>query len=156
MAQERLKERAKARAKKEQAEYERKLKAREKREGRKKGKKPNPPDPRPKANEQVNLTDSDSGIRRKSKRSECQQSYNAQAVVDTETMLTLGTRVSKCAGDSNELVADIEAMPEELGAPETVLADTGYMNGKEVKALQKRGMKVLVATKAPGRRKHDF
>ncbi len=105
------------RAKKEQAEYERKLKAREKRKGRKKGKKPKPPDPRPKANEQVNLTDPDSGIMRKSKRSECRQSYNAQAVVDTETMLILGTRVSKCAGDSNELVADIEAMPEELGAP---------------------------------------
>jgi transposase len=156
MAQERIKERARARAKKEQAEYERKLKAREKREGRKKGRKPNPPDPRPKANEQVNLTDPDSEIMRKSKRSECQQSYNAQAVVDTETMLILGTRVSKCASDSNELVADIEAIPEELGAPETVLADTGYMNGKEVKALQEKGMKVLVATKAPSRRKHDF
>ncbi len=35
-------------------------------------------------------------------------------------------------------------MPEELGAPETVLADTGYMNGKEVKALQEKGMKVLL------------
>ena len=41
--------------------------------------------------------------------------------------------------------------------PETVLADNGYANGKQVAALQDRGVEVLVATGAEGRRRHhDF
>ena len=41
--------------------------------------------------------------------------------------------------------------------PEAVLADNGYANGKEVAVLQGRGVEVLVATGAEGRRRrHDF
>ncbi len=73
------------------------------------------------------------------------------------SQLILGARVSQCASDRNELVADIEAIPAELGRPETALADNGYANGEEVESLAERGIEALVATGAQGRRRrHDF
>ena len=68
------------------------------------------------------------------------------------SQLIVGARVSQCANDRNDLVADIEAIPAALGQPETVLADNGYANGAEVAALE-----ALVSTSAEGRRRtHDF
>ena len=95
---------------------------------------------------------------RKSKRHEFRQAYNAQAVVDAGgSQLIVGARVSNCASDRNELVADIEAIAADLGRPETVLADNGYANGAEVAALEASGIEALVATAAEGRRRrHDF
>ena len=59
--------------------------------------------------------------------------------------------------DRGELVADIEAIPAELGLPGTILADNGYANGDEVAALAESGIEALVATAAEGRRRrHDF
>ena len=81
-ARRKLEQRAKARAEAERAEYERKLRERSKRAGSRKGPKPKPPSAAPGPEEQINLTDEDSGIMRKSKRSEYQQAYNAQATVD--------------------------------------------------------------------------
>jgi hypothetical protein len=79
-------------------------------------------------------------------------------VVDADgSQLILGARVSQCASDRNELVADIAAIPTALGRPETVLADNGYANGDEVESLAERGIEALVATGAEGRgRRHDF
>ena len=95
---------------------------------------------------------------RKSKHHEYRQAYNAQAVVDAGgSQLILGARVSNCASDRGELVADIEAIPAELGLPGTILADNGYANGDEVAALAESGIEALVATAAEGRRRrHDF
>ena len=83
---------------------------------------------------------------------------NAQAVVDADgSQLILGARVIQCASDSNELQDDIGAIPDEIGQPETVLADSGYANGDEVAALEALGIEVLVATGAEGkRRQYDF
>ena len=135
-ARRRLETQAKARAAAERAEYEAKVAAREKRQGRAKGKHPKPPDETPRPDEQSNLSDPDSRLMRKSKKHEYRQAYNAQAVVDAGgSQLILGARVSNCASDRNELVADIEAIPAELGMPETILADSGYANGDEVAAL---------------------
>ena len=54
-------------------------------------------------------------------------------------------------------MADIEAIPAELGLPETILADNGYANGDEVAALAESGIEALVATAAHARRRrHDF
>ena len=47
------------------------------------------------------------------------------------SQLIVGARVSTCASDRNEWVADAA----ELGQPETVLTDNGYANGAEVAAL---------------------
>jgi hypothetical protein len=132
--------------------------ARDKRTGRAKGKHPKPPDETPRAAEQSNLSDPDSRLMRKSKRHEYRQAYNAQAVVDAAgSQLIVGARVTNCASDRNELVADIATIPPVLGRPETVLADNGYANGDEVAALAKSGIEALVSTGAEGRRRrHDF
>ena len=62
---------------------------------------------------------------RKSKHHEYRHAYNAQAAVDADgSQLILSARVSQCASDRNELVADVAAIPAALGRPETVLADT--------------------------------
>ncbi len=160
---ERLESQARARAQSEQAEYERKVAEREARKGRRKGKKIKPPDDWPGGSEQTNLTDPDSGIMRKSRHHEFRQSYNAQCVVDAEgSQLVLASRVSRCASDRNELVADIDAIPAELGRPESVVADSGYANQSEVEALQAadaqgHAIEVLVSMGAEGcQRPYDF
>jgi len=156
-ARSRLEAQAAARATAEQAGYEAKVHAREARSGRAKGKHPKPPSATPDDDEQSNLTDPDSRIMRKSKRAAYRQSYNAQAVVDADgSYLILGARVSPCASDRNELVADIAAIPEALGTPTAVLADNGYATGTEVQTLEDQSIEVLVATGAAGRRRHDF
>ena len=154
----RLARQAKERAAAEQAEYERKVAAREQRRGRAKGRHIKPPAETPGEATQVNLTDADSGLMRRNKRSEYQQAYNAQAVVDADgSQLVLGTRVSQCASDRRELVADVAAVPEAVGTPDEVLADNGYATEAEVKALTDRGMEVLVAVGGGDRRRqHDF
>ncbi|MFQ6007244.1 MAG: IS1182 family transposase [Woeseia sp.] len=154
----RLEARAKARAQQERADYEAKVAARELRKGSRKGKHPKPPSEVPKDEEQSNLTDPDSGLMRKNKRSESRQGYNAQVAVDADgSQLVLGARVSQCASDRNELVADVEAIPAALGTPDTVLGDSGFANGDEVKTLSDRQIEVLVATGAEGkRRRYDL
>nr|CRH06992.1 transposase [Candidatus Magnetococcus massalia] len=154
----RLEKQAKAQAEREQEEYRKKLEERDKRSGKRKGRKPKPPKEEPDPKEQTNLTDPDSRIMRKSKQHEYRQAYNAQAVVDADgSQLILGSRVSQCASDRNELQADIGTIPSQIGQAETVLADSGYANGKEVSDLQKQGVEVLVATGAEGqRRAYDF
>ena len=94
--------RAKDRAEREQEAYEKKVRDRNDRNGKSKGRFIKEPKDTPEDTEQANLTDADSRIMRKSKRSEYIQGYNAQAVVD------------------------VDAIPEAVGTPATVLADKGY------------------------------
>ena len=97
-----LERRAQARADSERAEYERKVAARERRTGSRKGRHIKPPTEAPEAKEQINLTDADSALMRKSRRHEYRQAYNAQAAVDADgSQLVLGARVSVCASDRN-------------------------------------------------------
>jgi len=79
-------------------------------------------------------------------------------VVDAQgSQLVLDTRVSQCASDRNELVADVEAIPHQLGTPSQVLADNGYANGDEVATFEERHIDVLVAVGGEDRRRpHDF
>ena len=157
-ARRRLEAQARARAAAERGAYEAKLAAREKRRGRAGGKRPKPPDETPGPSEQSNLSDPDSRLMRKSRNHEYRQAYNAQAAVDAGgSQLILSARVSQCASDRNELVANIEAIPAALGRPETVLADNGYANGEAVAALADAEIEALVSTAAEGRRRtHDF
>ena len=160
-ARQRLEERAKARAEAEREEYERKVKKREDRKGSSKGKRIKPPQEGPRPEEQINLVDSDSRLMRRSKREGYEQAYNSQAVVDAEgSQLVLAARVTQCASDSNELVEDVEKVPENIGRVAVVLADSGYANGDEVAQLQNRDagekIEVYVAVGAEGRRKYDY
>ena len=130
-----LERRAQARADSERAEYERKVAARERRTGSRKGRHIKPPQ----AKQQINLTDADSSLMRKSQHHEYRQAYNAQAAVDADgSQLVLSSRVSVCASDRNELVADVDAIPAALGAADRVLADSGYATGSEVSQLEGR------------------
>lgn len=160
-ARERLEERAKARAEAEREEYERKYSKREERKGRSKGKRIKPPAEEPRSDEQINLVDADSRLMRRSKREGYEQAYNGQAVVDAEgSQLVLATRVTQCASDSNELVAGVSMVPENIGKVTVVLADSGYANGAEVEQLEQRSseekIEVYVAVGAEGRRKYDY
>lgn len=83
-ARRRIEARAKAKADAEQAEYERKIAEREERKGKAKGRHIKKPDETPRDAEQENLTDPDSRLMRKSKRSGYEQAYNAQAAVDAD------------------------------------------------------------------------
>jgi hypothetical protein len=159
-ARERLEKRAQERAQAEETEYLKKVKARDKRKSNRKGPKPKAPTPIPKPKEQINLVDEDSGLMRKNKRSEYEQAYNAQAVVDADgSQLVLSARVSQCSSDHHELHADVKAIPGELGAPSAVLADSGYACEADVDALESEKIEVYVSTGAEAthqRRRHDF
>jgi len=156
-ARQRLEAQAADRAAAEQAGYEAKVAARATRSGRAKSRHPKPPSGTPEPDAQSNLTDPDSRVMRKNKRSAYRQSYNAQAVVDADgSHLILGARVSQCASDRHELGADIRSIPAAVGTPTTALADNGYATEEEVATLESQGIEVLVATGRPGRRRHDF
>lgn len=130
--------RAKARAQAERADYERKVAARAGREGSAKGPEPKPPKDTPEPDEQINLTDSDAHLMRKSKRESYTQSYNCQAVVDADgSQLIVGQRVSTCASDSGEMEADLASIPESLGKPGAALADCGFVDRQVFARLER-------------------
>ena len=153
-----LERRARLAAATERASYERKVSERERRKGSRKGRHIKAPPEEPDGKQQINLTDADSGLMRRSKQHEYRQAYNAQAVVDAGgSQLVLGARVSTNASDRRELVADVDAIPSSVGTAKEVLADSGYATGDQVAQLEQRGMEVLVATTAAEwRRRYDF
>jgi transposase len=128
----RLEPRAKERAAAERAEYACQLAARQQREGSAKGPAPQPPPDTPEPDEQINLTEADARLMRKSKREGYTQSDNCQAVVDAAgSQLIVGQRVTDCASDAGQLEPDWQSRPAGLGAPTAALADCGYAD-KEV------------------------
>lgn len=132
-----LEQQAKAKAQAEQAEYERKRADRQQREGKSQGPHPKPPSDTPRDEQQINLTDPDSRLMRKSKRSAYTQSYNAQATVDAEgSMLILGGHVTHCASDANELIPALNDVDASIGKPTAALADTGYANTDAIEQVQ--------------------
>ena len=154
-AKAKIEARAKARYEREKAEFDAKMKAREERmakTGRKPGgKPPAPPVAGPRQEDQINLTDEDSRIMKLA--GSFEQCYNAQAMVDTETMLVVVTEVTQAANDKQQvepMVRKLQALPEGVAAPATVLADTGYYSEANVTACQKAGVTPLIALKREG------
>ena len=143
----------------EQAEHEAKMKARkdkEKRTGKKPGgKPPAPPTGGVKPNDQVNLTDADSRIMAVPGGG-FEQSYNAQAAVDTDTMLVLATGLTQAGNDKKQLVPMLDTLselPQALGPVRTLLADAGYYSEANVNACVEAGVEPLLA---PGRQAHHL
>jgi hypothetical protein len=157
-ALEKMEEDARQRAEDERPAYEAKQTRYRERNGR--GSRPVPPDPTPRPTVQTNLTDPDSRLMKKTRRSSCEQSYNAQAAVDADgSMLVLSAHVTHAAGDVNELLPALEAVPPALGPVRAVLADTGYCKAQTLRALEAKGIDAYIAV--PGdrgqkRRKHDY
>ena len=84
--------------------------------------------PMPKDSDQINLTDPQSALMRKSRSEGYQQAYNAQAVVDAEgSQLILGTDVVRTPSDANQLKPALECVPEGVGEVQRALADAGGM-----------------------------
>lgn len=153
VAKAKIEARAKERFEREQSEYEAKLAGRAAKEaatGKKsRGKMPKPPGPGPHACDQINLTDEESRIM-KVAGGGFEQCYNAQAVADTETMLTLAPHVTQACNDKERvepMVKKVPANPEGLNQPGTWLADTGYYSEKNVTACVAADIEPPIAVK---------
>ncbi len=67
---------------------------------------------------------------KKSRGSEWRQSYNPQAVVDAcGSQSVLGSGVSGCVNDQQELVADVDSMPETMDTVERALVGNAFTSG---------------------------
>jgi len=150
-AKQRIAERAAQRHASEQAEYEAKRKAREAK--RQAGKPPRGPDPQPPAagpkdTDQVNLTDADSRIMKATGKG-FEQAYNAQAAVDTATMLVVGQRLTQAPNDKQQIepmIEGLQALPKALGEIDAVIADTGYASAHNVGLCEAAKITPYIAT----------
>jgi transposase len=147
-----IERRAAERLAREQAEYEAKLAAREKKAKdsgkRPGGKPPEPPSGGVQAKDQVNLTDPESRIMPRSGGGGFDQSYNAQAAVDTDSMLIVATRLVDTPADAKQLVPMLEELarlPEELGRAETLLGDAGFFSAANVEHCHQAQIAPLLA-----------
>jgi len=135
----------------EQAAYEKKLAERTKKEqttGKKaRGKQPKPPKSGPSTKDQVNLTDEESRIMPTSSGG-FEQTYNAQAGVDTASKLIVSAHVTQHPNDKQELVPTLEnltALPKELGKATELIADSGYFSETNVTASEDKGITPYIA-----------
>ncbi len=135
-----MEERAKARFKEEAADHEEKLQKREAKEkatGRKpRGKEPKPPEEGPSPKDQYNFTDPESRIMKTG--SGFEQSYNAQAAVEVDTMLVVGKHVTDAPNDKEQLAPGLDSVSEVVGRVSQTLVDTGYYSEKAVSEAESR------------------
>ena len=148
--------RAAERYARERAAYEQKMAARqaqEERTGRKPGgPAPAPPEPGPQPKDQVNLTDADSRIMPTADGFE--QAYNAQAAVDTVTMLIVAQHVSEHPNDKQEVepaLENLDAVAAVVGKAAALIADNGYFSTDNVEACHAHAVEPYLAA---GREAH--
>src|SRR5271170_714292 len=94
------------------------------------GKPPKPPVEGAQPMDQINLTDEDSRIMPVAGGG-FDQCYNAQAAVAVESLLVIAVAVVQAPNDKQQIapmLGKIGALPEQLGRPETLLADNGYFS----------------------------
>jgi transposase len=145
-----IEERAKERFEHEQAVYQRKEAKRQAQRdaGKKpKGREPKPPQCDPKAKDQVNLTDEESRIMPVSGGG-FEQCFNAQASVDTDTMLVMSTHVTQATNDKQQIepaLKNLSALPDKLGKVTDLLADTGYFSANNVGLCTEADIQPLLA-----------
>jgi len=138
-AKRKIEARAQERFEREQAEYQKKQAKRQAQRdtGKKpRGREPKPPLPGPRDTDQVNLTDEESRIMAVSGGG-YEQCYNAQAGVDTDTMLVVSAHMTQATNDKQEVtptLSKLSVLPEALGTVTDLLADTGYFSAANVKA----------------------
>lgn len=135
----------------DQADFDAKMKAREAkttRTGKKPGgKPPAPPSAGVRPSDQINLTDPDSRIMPATGKG-FEQSYNAQAAVDTESMLIVAIDMAQVATDKQQVDPMLEVLaglPKELGNIEHLLADNGYFSAANVERCVQAKIEPLLA-----------
>lgn len=77
-----------------------------------------------------------------------EQCYNAQAVVDNETMLVLTPQVTQAVNDKQQVTPMLErvrALPAGLNQPKQLLADAGYFSAENVATCEQAGIEPLIA-----------
>lgn len=156
-AKTKIKERADARFEQERQVHEEKIARREaKRQTGKKpgGKEPQPPESGPREQDQSNLTDEESRIMPSA--NGFVQGYNAQAAVDTETMMIVATLVTQQTNDKQQvepILEALDALPDALGKVDELLADSGYLSAANVKACIEQNIEPMIAL---GREAHHL
>jgi transposase len=149
-AKEKIQARAQERFEQEQQDHEAKLARRQaQRQAGKtpRGKQPEPPEGGARAREQINLTDELSRIMPIASGG-FEQSYNAQAAVDVDSLLIVGTAVTRQSNDKRQIepMLDVlEALPESMGRPEVLLADAGYFSAANVALCEQAKVEPLIA-----------
>jgi hypothetical protein len=150
-ARKKIEDRARERLAAEQAAHLAKIAAREakaKATGKQpRGRPPAPPVEGPGPSDQINLTDEESRIM-KVAGGGFEQCYNAQAVVAAGSLLVVAADVVQAPNDKQQIepmLSKLNALPDELGKPETLLADTGYASATNVAACMAAGIEPLIA-----------
>jgi transposase len=156
-ARAKIEARAKERYEQEAAEHKAKLAAREAKAaatGKKPGgRPPQPPEAGARPSDQINLTDEDSRIMPVAGGG-FEQCYNAQAVVAADSLLVVAAQVVQAPNDKQQIEAmleRIEALPEALGRPQTMLADNGYFSEANVELCAATQIEPMIAL---GRQPH--
>jgi len=146
-----IERRASERHTREQAAYEEKVAVRAKKAeetGKKpKGKQPKPPTDGPKPKDQVNLTDEESRIMPVSGGG-FEQTYNAQAAVDTKSKLIVTAHITQQSNDKLEIeptLKNLTDLPNQLGTVTELLADSGYFSETNVNACVGEGITPYIA-----------
>ena len=156
-ARKKLEARARERHAREMADYQAKMDARAAKTlatGKKPGgRPPAPPSEEPLPKDQINLTDEESRIMPVAGGG-FEQCYNAQAAVAAGSLLVVAVDVTQAPNDKQQvepMLDKLGALPEELGKPRVLLADTGYHGAGNVAACEKAGIEPLIAA---GRQPH--
>ncbi len=151
VARAKIEGRAKERYDREFAEHEAKVAAREAKTaatGKKPGgKPPEPPAEGPLPKDQINLTDEESRIM-PIVGGGFEQCHNAQAAVVAGSLLVVAFTVTQAPNDKQQIepiLDGIDALPDELGDIDTLLADNGYFSAANVAACGAGGIEPLIA-----------
>jgi transposase len=135
--------RARERAAAERPAYEAKQaeRAAKKQRGEKvRGRALQPPRETPQPKDQFNFTDSESRIMKCGNGEHFEQAYNAQASVETDSRLIVGSRVTDQPNDKEQLAPNVAAIPTAVvGAVGAVLADNGFYSEGAVIAVERPG-----------------
>jgi transposase len=136
----------------EQAQYQAKLAAREQKQKdtgkRPGGRPPAAPTGGVRPTDQVNLTDEESRIMPRSGGGGFEQSYNAQAAVDTDSMLIVASRLVNSPADAPQLepmLKKLQDLPASFGDADTLLADAGFFSAANVAHCEQVRITPLIA-----------
>ncbi len=144
--------RAKQRFEGERAEHDARMAARAaktKATGKKPGGfPPQLPTEGPLPSDQINLTDEESRIM-PVPGGGFDQCYNAQAAVAAGSLLVVAANVVQAPTDKQQIepmLRELNALPNEIGKPDTLLADNGYFSEANVVACEVAGIEPMIAT----------
>lgn len=102
--------------------------------------------------DQVNLTDEQSRIM-KVAAGGFEQCYNSQLAVDMDSLLIVTTDTVQDCNDKQQvepMLDRLAALPDELGKPTALVADTGYFSEANVNACGEHAITALIAVKRDG------